>query len=538
MHRRLAILLACLVALILIFTGGSSWFLPLDVEAGLTISPSISFTLLPTFTVGPILLPVTIPDANLNIALHTACGKPLGETIYRHELAALTGSLLLNGRNIANLEGIQYCSNITYLDASQNPLSTLPAMNGMTNLGTLRLSGCQFTAVPAVIRQIPKLVSLSLTDNQITAIDEISGAPKLKYLALTVNRISALPTTLNLPELLSLDLSDNRLAAIPACILALPKLESLYMNNNEIAEIPAGISGLTHLDMLCLSGNAIRSLPGALASSPLRALYIRHNLISTLPQTVLDAPNLDILDIGLNRLTAVPQKLTEITFEWLDVAYNYLDITPGQANRTLLDGVTAVVKNIEPQLTPIQGLQADVTDSSITLSWQMCPDTVTSVYSTKVKNYIVYLNQSGSLISQAVLGPGTVQYQETGLASATERKYSVAVVYEIIAPMTSTTTRHYTGITAVTATPTAVPTPSETTPETTEPSGSETTLSGETSVQPTAQDTSVNTVETTGAENRRGLPQLPGWLIFVGAGLAGASIVAAVFVVIATKKKS
>lgn len=540
MLRRLAAFLICLVVFILFFTTDMNNFASEGVQAG-------TFITIPSITIPSLLLPANIPDPNLNAALHTACGKALSEPLYRSDLAALTGSLSVDSRNIANLEGIQYCTGITWLNASGNPLSALPNMSGMTGLTSLRLDDCDFATVPSIIRQIPNLLSLSMSANELTNIVEISGCLTLRYLTLRSNDLEALPGSLLLPNLESLELSDNKLDAIPPILLTLTSLKQLFINDNKIGEIPAAIADLPELFMLSLSGNEIRTLPAALGGSQLQSLYVKRNRITTLPSSVLDAPNLIILDIGVNRLTAVPAKLKDIAFDYLDVDFNYIDVSAGSSARTILDDVTAMTKHYEAQLTPIRNLQATATDTSISLSWDSCPDTDTGAYMTTVANYVVYLSQTEGLVQLAVLDKNTTMYTETGLASAAQRKYTVAVVYDILAPMLATSSRHYTSITTATLSPTPSPSPTpEPSPTLTPSPTPEPTTTG--SSQATSQDptttaaiatTGGSTTTTTGSTDNPpddAGKEAPLWLVIVLACVAGAGVAAAVILLVQKKK--
>jgi hypothetical protein len=103
----------------------------------------------PIITIRPTIISppwVNIPDANLKVALHTLCGVPMIEELTRFDLAGLTGTLNIVGKGIANLEGIQYCTNISTLSSSNNPISSLPDMTGIiltaaSSLPYRRLSG-------------------------------------------------------------------------------------------------------------------------------------------------------------------------------------------------------------------------------------------------------------------------------------------------------------------------------------------------------------------------------------------------------------
>lgn len=67
--------------------------------------------------------PVTIPDSNLRAAINTALSRNALDTLNQGELAQLT-SLSIAGQNVSNLTGLEYASNLSYLDASNNNITS------------------------------------------------------------------------------------------------------------------------------------------------------------------------------------------------------------------------------------------------------------------------------------------------------------------------------------------------------------------------------------------------------------------------------
>ena len=85
---------------------------------------------------------VTIPDANLKAALNKAIdsNKADNQPITQAELESLTGRLNLYNKNISNLEGVQYCTNVTSIDLNKNNYSALTPLASLTKLTNLRES--------------------------------------------------------------------------------------------------------------------------------------------------------------------------------------------------------------------------------------------------------------------------------------------------------------------------------------------------------------------------------------------------------------
>jgi internalin A len=69
---------------------------------------------------------VTFADPNLEAAIREAVGIP-EETIYAEDLQGLT-ALAADGRNIADLSGLEHCIDLTHISLSHNPISDISAL--------------------------------------------------------------------------------------------------------------------------------------------------------------------------------------------------------------------------------------------------------------------------------------------------------------------------------------------------------------------------------------------------------------------------
>ena len=84
--------------------------------------------------------PIAVPDANLRAVLERALGKEPGAQIFVHEMGTLHR---LNARNegIADLEGLQFATNLGNLYLGFNEISDLTPLSGLTALTDLELGG-------------------------------------------------------------------------------------------------------------------------------------------------------------------------------------------------------------------------------------------------------------------------------------------------------------------------------------------------------------------------------------------------------------
>ena len=110
---------------------------------------------------------VNFPDPGLETAVRNAIGKPT-EDIHDTDLLGLT-ELDATGSSIANLEGVQYCADLTRLWLYENKIVDISALSGLTNLNSLALGSNNVVDISA-LSGLADLDSLGLGNNQIVSI--------------------------------------------------------------------------------------------------------------------------------------------------------------------------------------------------------------------------------------------------------------------------------------------------------------------------------------------------------------------------------
>ncbi|MCP4113145.1 MAG: leucine-rich repeat domain-containing protein, partial [Desulfobacteraceae bacterium] len=130
---------------------------------------------------------VIFPDENLEAVIRQAINKPSGE-IPKSDLQSLT-ELNAVGKDIKNIEGLQYCTKLDQLDLSHNQISDISAVAGLTNLTVLDLYNNQVSDINAVAG-LTNLTVLNLSKNRISDISALAGLNNLEKLYLFGNRIS------------------------------------------------------------------------------------------------------------------------------------------------------------------------------------------------------------------------------------------------------------------------------------------------------------------------------------------------------------
>jgi ankyrin repeat protein len=169
---------------------------------------------------------------------------------------ALTGFGVSGNRLAALPEDLGDAPRLRVVSASDNQLVDLPASLARAPIDNLYLPNNRFASLPAVIRQLPRLSSLSIDGN----------------------RLTELPAWLNeLRELKSLDVAGNQLSVLPN-LRELPKLEYLSLRGNLIAELPDDPACLPpSVTQLDLSGNRLSAVPAWFKERAFSRLNLRGN---------------------------------------------------------------------------------------------------------------------------------------------------------------------------------------------------------------------------------------------------------------------
>ncbi|WP_343102036.1 cell wall-binding repeat-containing protein [Romboutsia sp. MSSM.1001216sp_RTP31141st1_G3_RTP31141_220114] len=255
---------------------------------------------------------VTIPDPNLKKALNENLHRDPNTDITYSDLSSLQ-YINLQGKEISNIEGLQYCTNAIQIwlqDNNISDISPLGEMNGNDRahgLEMLYLNNNQIEDIaPLGKLEAPKLSELGLANNKINNLEPLKTAPiqKLNTLALTGNKIT--------------DIS-------PLTEISSPTIETLYLDGNEISNIwPLGELRLDNLKKISLANNKITDIRclERLDNSPLlETIDLSNNKIADI--SVLEkikSPNLEGIWLNNNQIEDI-SKLGNITAPKLRTIY-------------------------------------------------------------------------------------------------------------------------------------------------------------------------------------------------------------------------
>ncbi|MDH7599728.1 MAG: leucine-rich repeat domain-containing protein [Sedimentisphaerales bacterium] len=282
---------------------------------------------------------VYIPDPGLKAAIEEAIGRPDPSA---EDMLLLT-DLSAGSRQIRDLTGIEYASNLRSLYLAFNHITDLKPLSGLYNLRELDLSRNEITDIGPLsgltglenldldynrindlrpLKDLSNLYRLDLDSNLIEDLSALAGLVGLEELWLCSNRIVDLGPLALLSNLKRLDLESNMIVDLSP-IAGLGDLQELWLGMNRIVDISplsglvclrrldlrsnliedvSGLSGLTNLEILDISGNQISNIGTLSVLSGLWYLSIANNRISDIGPLCGLAGGLSVLDLADNPL--------------------------------------------------------------------------------------------------------------------------------------------------------------------------------------------------------------------------------------------
>ena len=210
---------------------------------------------------------VSIPDFNLRAVITNKLGKAPGATITVADMAWIT-DLDGTNRNIRNLTGLEYATNLIQLWLPENNITDLRPLSGLTRLIELDLLSNSIFDISPLARLI-NLRGLYLRDNYIFDLSPLAGLTQLRYLNLGENRIFNILFLRGLTQLEELGLWTNSIADISP-LARLTNLRLLDLGENAITNISV-LAELINLSKLWIDNNSISDLSPLVANTGLRS---------------------------------------------------------------------------------------------------------------------------------------------------------------------------------------------------------------------------------------------------------------------------
>ena len=249
-------------------------------------------------------------------------------------------------------EQLLQLTNLEVLNLMFHQLDAIP--EGIDQLQSLRVLKVLGTSkpvlLPSSLDNLANLEELSLSQNGLVNLPDLSGLIKLKKLNLGYNNIIQLPDFFaNLISLEELSLARNKLSTLPPSFGKLKALKSLDIKNNQLVNLPSVLFECEGMQELDLYKNGIKQIPGEFNKLiELKKLDLSHNQLTELPASFSRLEQLEELDIKENPFNQIlPQAVYDLTtLKKLSYSIFKLKYEDSFKSRPLSNGICAL-QNLE-----------------------------------------------------------------------------------------------------------------------------------------------------------------------------------------------
>ena len=279
---------------------------------------------------------VHIPDSNLRAAIAEALGKSPNAPITAEEMERL-GRLDVENRDVRDLTGLQFATNLNRLNLRDNRFSNLSPIAGLIQLRRLELDNDNPIQLSDLspLGGLINLEYLNFSYENVSDLSPLGGLINLKYLHFTDSNVFDLSPLAGLVNLESLGFSRSNVSDMSP-VAGLINLKLIRTWGSPISDL-SDLAGLTKLEEIDICGGEFSDLTPLAGLTGLKELYLVSNEISDISPlrglTGLTRVNLE----GNNIVDISPlAALTNLT--WLNVTRNQI------SNLSPLDGLRENIK--------------------------------------------------------------------------------------------------------------------------------------------------------------------------------------------------
>ena len=292
---------------------------------------------------------VHFPDPNLRAAIAEELGKSINAPITAEEMGTLSELVAIN-RGIQDLTGLQFATNLRWLDVRENQFSDLSPLAGLIKLQTLRLDDNAVSDLSPV-KGLKELTDLEFNRNRVSDLSPVAGLNKLELLAIKQNitfDVSDLSPLTGLINLKHLYFSGTNLSVL-SFVAGLTNLEYIGFDDDSISDILplAGstnlkgirtwgnpisdlspLAGLTKLERVDICGAELSDLSPLAGLTGLKELYLVDNGITDI-SPIASLTGLNRLNISLNHISNISALAGLTNLKWVAVDNNSIsDFSP------------------------------------------------------------------------------------------------------------------------------------------------------------------------------------------------------------------
>ena len=299
---------------------------------------------------------VHIPDTNLRTAIAEALGKSPNAPITAEEMERL-GRLHVENRDIHDLTGIQFATNLQELRLRENQITDISPLAGLVEVHRLDLSRNPVSDM-SPLRGLKNLNHLSMNQTLISDISLVRSLPSLTIFGFRGTQVSDLSPLTGLINMTALGFS-NKIESISdlSPLAGLINLEYINSWGNSISDL-SPLAGLTKLEIVDFCGGNISDLTPLAGLTGLKELYLASEKISDI-SPLAGLTGLTRLSFEDNNISDVSLLAGLTNLKWLHVGGNEIsDVSPivGLTNLTWL----AIYNNEITDISPLDGLRENI----------------------------------------------------------------------------------------------------------------------------------------------------------------------------------
>ena len=294
------------------------------------------------YTVTGVVEAVTFTDAAMEAAIRSLIGAENAGQIMTDQLWDITEftapkdakvlsdlsylpnltNLDLSGLTIDNLSFLSSLMKLVSLDLSGSnfPVESMPYIAALPSLKRLSLSDCNLSTIENLANSW-SLTELDLSNNTIRNLEALESIPNLQKLYLQHNAVNSLEIVGTLDDLEVLDASFNSISSMKP-LSACSKLKELRMDHNYLSELK-GLRDLAQLEILSVDYNQISDVSSLADHQGLKDLSIASNSITDI-MALGQLKNLEILDFSANQVAELPTWPDDSPLQTIDGSYNAL----------------------------------------------------------------------------------------------------------------------------------------------------------------------------------------------------------------------
>ena len=279
---------------------------------------------------------VYIPDPNLRAVIEEALDKAPGASITMEEMTRLDGLVAVN-KGISDVTGLEFATNLGYLNISDNEISDLSPLTGLKNLRNVQVSHNDISDL-SPLAGLSNLRDFGSWGNPLSDLSPLVG---LEFINICGGEpdISTLEGAKNLRELY---LNFSGVSDVSS-IAKLTELTRLGLVGNGISDI-SSLAKLTNLKWLELSINKISDVSPLAQLKQLTWLHVGENMISDF--SPLDGLHEDVKIIW-HQNPGFPQGGPKIEGPWLWVLLPGIDFKPKDGIDYLAEASDGAVTEIK-----------------------------------------------------------------------------------------------------------------------------------------------------------------------------------------------